>query len=214
MGKAVVVVRRACVLACVLSASVCVIGSSAASAATFTFQSPAGAVGAATEIYTSGGLQITAAGFNSSNFSSPDQNLFDKTGTGDEHGLGLTNDGDDEITVGSYVRIAMPAGVSNVTFSMDSSTTPDAWAVYGSSSADPLSLGVALATGTSEGTFTLPFEAYYFFTATDGNVLIDSLTMTATPLPAALPLFATGLAGLGLFGWRRKRKNSAAIAAA
>ena len=28
-----------------------------------------------------------------------------------------------------------------------------------------------------------------------------------TPLPAALPLFATGLAAMGLFGWRRKRKN-------
>src|SRR5262245_52068115 len=27
-----------------------------------------------------------------------------------------------------------------------------------------------------------------------------------TPLPAALPLFATGLAALGLLGWRRKRK--------
>ena len=28
----------------------------------------------------------------------------------------------------------------------------------------------------------------------------------ATPLPAALPLFATGLGALGLFGWRRKKK--------
>ena len=27
-----------------------------------------------------------------------------------------------------------------------------------------------------------------------------------TPLPAALPLFATGLGVMGLFGWRRKRK--------
>jgi hypothetical protein len=26
-----------------------------------------------------------------------------------------------------------------------------------------------------------------------------------TPLPAVLPLFATGLAGLGLIGWRRKK---------
>jgi hypothetical protein len=34
----------------------------------------------------------------------------------------------------------------------------------------------------------------------------------ATPLPAALPLFATGLGGLSLLGWRRKRKT-AAIAA-
>jgi hypothetical protein len=32
----------------------------------------------------------------------------------------------------------------------------------------------------------------------------------ATPIPAALPLFATGLGGLGLFGWRRKRKAQAA----
>jgi hypothetical protein len=28
----------------------------------------------------------------------------------------------------------------------------------------------------------------------------------ATPLPAALPLFATVIGGLGLLGWRRKRK--------
>ena len=31
----------------------------------------------------------------------------------------------------------------------------------------------------------------------------------ATPLPAALPLFATGFGALGLLGWRRKRKTLA-----
>ena len=35
----------------------------------------------------------------------------------------------------------------------------------------------------------------------------------ATPLPAALPLFATGLGAMGLLGWRRKRKATAALAA-
>ena len=35
-----------------------------------------------------------------------------------------------------------------------------------------------------------------------------------TPLPAALPLFATGLGALGLLGWRRKRKHAASVAAA
>jgi hypothetical protein len=35
-----------------------------------------------------------------------------------------------------------------------------------------------------------------------------------TPLPAALPLFATGLCVMGLFGWRRKRKSAAALATA
>jgi hypothetical protein len=39
-------------------------------------------------------------------------------------------------------------------------------------------------------------------------------TVTPTPLPAALPLFATGIGALGLFGWRRNRKNTAAIVAA
>ena len=39
-------------------------------------------------------------------------------------------------------------------------------------------------------------------------------TVAVTPLPAALPLFATGLGALGLLGWRRKRKNAAALAAA
>jgi hypothetical protein len=30
-----------------------------------------------------------------------------------------------------------------------------------------------------------------------------------TPVPAALPLFASGLGALGLLGWRRKRKAAA-----
>jgi hypothetical protein len=37
--------------------------------------------------------------------------------------------------------------------------------------------------------------------------------LSTTPLPAALPLFASGLGALGLLGRRRKRKASAAIAA-
>jgi hypothetical protein len=48
--------------------------------------------------------------------------------------------------------------------------------------------------------------------ATDHIELPPSIS--ETPLPAALPLFASGLGAMGLFGWRRKRKNSAALAAA
>jgi hypothetical protein len=50
------------------------------------------------------------------------------------------------------------------------------------------------------------------------NVQTLSFTLTPvldaaeTPLPAALPLFATGLGALGLLAWRRKRKNAAATA--
>ena len=39
-----------------------------------------------------------------------------------------------------------------------------------------------------------------------GSVRSGEWTMTTTPLPAALPLFATGIGALGLLGWRRKRK--------
>ena len=35
-------------------------------------------------------------------------------------------------------------------------------------------------------------------------------TVSAIPLPAALPLFGTGLALLGFMGWRKKRKANAA----
>ena len=46
------------------------------------------------------------------------------------------------------------------------------------------------------------------------NVTFDQpLSTSATPLPATLPLFAGGLGAMGLFGWRRKRKNAAAITA-
>jgi len=39
---------------------------------------------------------------------------------------------------------------------------------------------------------------------------VDFTVFTQTPLPAALPLFASGLGALGLLGWRRKRKVQAA----
>ena len=42
------------------------------------------------------------------------------------------------------------------------------------------------------------------------NVVGSAATPADTPLPAALPLFATGLGTLGLLGWRRKRKALAA----
>jgi hypothetical protein len=42
------------------------------------------------------------------------------------------------------------------------------------------------------------------------EAFFDSIDPILTPLPAALPLFATGLIGLGLLGWRRKRKAQAA----
>ena len=50
------------------------------------------------------------------------------------------------------------------------------------------------------------------YTWTWGTAADQSFTIVAgTPIPAALPLFATGFGVMGLFGWRRKRKTQAAI---
>jgi hypothetical protein len=69
--------------------------------------------------------------------------------------------------------------------------------------------------GCSTGRFTGGVDDAKFvadvFSGTIGNTgVIDfgpaPVLVAATPLPAALPLFATGLGALGLLGWRRKRK--------
>ena len=61
-------------------------------------------------------------------------------------------------------------------------------------------------------TFTGGPPAYTFiFSADIGNFPPGSGPPSETPLPAALPLFTTGLGALGLLGWRRKRKQSGAL---
>jgi hypothetical protein len=56
-------------------------------------------------------------------------------------------------------------------------------------------------------------EAGAFFSAISGhNYSSVAVDPSATPIPAALPLFASGLGALGLLGWRRKKKAAALTA--
>jgi hypothetical protein len=63
-----------------------------------------------------------------------------------------------------------------------------------------------------DGTYTLEFSLVGGVAPGYGSISFNdngSAVLTGdpiTPIPAALPLFATGLGGLGLLGWRRKRK--------
>jgi hypothetical protein len=52
------------------------------------------------------------------------------------------------------------------------------------------------------------FPNLYDYENSISPLFIADVALEATPLPAALPLFASGLGALGFFGWRRKRKNA------
>ncbi len=70
---------------------------------------------------------------------------------------------------------------------------------------------------TSPSFFQLGYtqgEDDYYYTFQGSEYGSVTVAPAATPLPATLPLFAGGLGAMGLFGWRRKRKNAAALAAA
>jgi hypothetical protein len=75
---------------------------------------------------------------------------------------------------------------------------------------------------TFAGPLEVQWGVYGLFSQSQSLMLVDykgeaisprsgsvSIAEATTPLPAALPLFATGLGALGLLGWRRKRKQAA-----
>jgi hypothetical protein len=70
-------------------------------------------------------------------------------------------------------------------------------------------LGNPSTSGTFAGVASTSNTSFSF----SSTSLTVTLAPTTTPLPAALPLFAAGLGGLGLLGWRRKRKVAAEAAA-
>jgi hypothetical protein len=67
------------------------------------------------------------------------------------------------------------------------------------------------ATGSPYKVVTFDPNTAAVLTSQDSNsdIFWGLAPVANTPLPAALPLFATGLGVLGLLGWRRKRKQAA-----
>jgi hypothetical protein len=80
------------------------------------------------------------------------------------------------------------------------------WSIWGTDSMN------FLATNSS---VTLQFKDLAVEFPSGNDLGLDNVSvrgLSATPLPPALPLFATGLGLLGLLGWRRRRKDTTAIA--
>jgi choice-of-anchor C domain-containing protein len=83
-------------------------------------------------------------------------------------------------------------------------TTSYAFNVAGNSRADMGWLEHFFVFTADAPTAVLKFKSTTFDANSFGPAL-DSVSIAATPLPAALPLFATALGGFGLLGWFRRR---------
>jgi hypothetical protein len=172
-----------------------------------------------------GGPPITGAGFTDAGFATP-VNLFGKNDGGRESGLGLTNDptGANEISGTSFIRISFPSFIptgrgfpATASFRMGSTTEGESWLVLGSTS--PTTGYVLLSVGQTAGNDELshglpnqpfffgPLFPFYIFEATNGNVLLSSISVVPGPIAGA------GLPGLilasgGLLGWWRRRQKT------
>jgi len=160
--------------------------------------------------FTQDGIKIVAYSYAIGGGSPPD--LYGKNGGGDETGLGLTHDPDDEINSSDFVQMdfANPISlkVSPVQFEMGSVQPGEGWALYGSNTkgvlgTDLLNSNALPAGSTPEGLLTLPEFGdyrYYSWTATSKNVLLDEIVLTGDPDPAPEPgtMAATGAALIGL----------------
>ena len=193
------------------------------------------AVGASAQAFTSGGQQITVDGYiKGAPATGPGTatNLYDKHQGSDENGIGIAVQGDHEIDINQFIQIdvtKLNLG-QTISFGFGSDTTGtnpgsgttvnEGWQIYGSNTLGTLGTLISGWSCTGNGsnncegdtTFTIGSNLfkYYSVTSTNGDVLLTQFDadVSAVPLPGALPLFATGLAGLGLLGWRRKRKNA------
>ena len=87
----------------------------------------------------------------------------------------------------------------------------------GASLSSEHSLAAALLAGGGSGGGTPgrhSIEAFNFgndFNFGANLAQVDPASVSAAPLPGALPLFASGLGALGLLGWWRKRKAARAV---
>ncbi len=99
----------------------------------------------------------------------------------------------------------------------DGTTFPNADQSITSGALNPLVIGVPtfniadsnITTATTISAVVIGFGANADFTAPE--TLIQAIPVV-TPLPATLPLFASGLGALALLGWRRKKKTVALAA--
>jgi hypothetical protein len=216
------IVISSAVAGCILSASgasaatVLSIGYSIDGAATVS-ASPSSSINVSNPNYSIGVQALTAA---------PSNPLLEST-TLDMTSLGGSHTLDIWVTV---QNLTAPTGTLGFLSAFDVLTLPTGWTLTEETFIDngngqyttvtPLSSEkftgpVTSATGSDYTTSATTSSDYslteeYVFAVNGAGTTQDEIRIDATPLPATLPLFASGLGLLGFTSWRKRRKNTAA----
>lgn len=138
-------------------------------------------------------------------------------GTDDQIELTVTNPGGSSLTALIDVNdgYGVSSGIQNVIYGT-AATAPDALRYLDIYHTSTLLVfddsGSHNAIFTTAGMYTFDFGWQNIATSGGSHpttwLLVQTESLETTPLPAALPLFASSLGGLGLLGWRRKRKRA------
>lgn len=161
-----------------------------------------------THTYIDNGISVVATGWKSPGSTA---DLYAKNLGGDELGLGLvlTNNPTNEITGTGFIQLNLHnlevIGADNYKIGINSSTSPDAWKVFGSTTTGVLGTTL-LASGTAEGQFSFNPGIFNLISieASHGDVLLASLAASHSveaPEPGTLLVLSSGL----LIGAIRKR---------
>ena len=139
------------------------------------------------------------------------------TGTGSDTVMAITGTITNGTITDPVTGLATPGGFDNLLFPIGTTFTGPPVVTTGSyisaSDLDTKGLGFTTAAGTivvfggyaPNSTDVTPGNNYDQISPDGFGV--GTFALTATPLPAALPLFAGGLMALGLFGRRRQRSS-------
>ncbi|MGV3491835.1 MAG: hypothetical protein ACO1OG_10980 [Devosia sp.] len=151
--------------------------------------------------------------------------------------LTSSNSSNPAIDTQTFTSIAFSTlGLSNITFAFDYAGTrtegPDTLTFLGTLDGvnfTPILGALALGAPSSSGDGGLPWTPFmaqltnvvatairiqfqYRSSSNAEAAYVDNIMITAVPVPAALPLGAAALGGLGLLGWSRRSRKTAAVA--
>ena len=114
----------------------------------------------------------------------------------------------DGITISDRLRWFCSTGAGGCGFATTGQAFANRMIFYSFDDNTPLAPLVLSALNTAENVD----GSFQWVVPPPGVNVYNGLSEAETPLPGALPLFATGLGAFGLLGWRRKKKKSSIAA--